>query len=335
MVKKRHSLFNPILYWSLLGLSVGTIGAIIYQGVSDQLATIEHERSIIVMKELSNKPRQLQLACEILNKYPRETRALKVAVQLSRIPGWDKRLKILSPIFDPEPETKRLLSTRMGAWRLLEARYRYACEHWQRAAHLFEERSTGGLIHEDSMRLIRALLKCKRPAKAWRFTLRMTKQNPDLHLLILKAMIAEKSELVRPLACDIALSCLQQPRSEFKILALTAELQTDHAELASALLGTTLSQISTKKLQTRRALLNKEIASHWVKKLIEFKKIHGQIVPQNVPKNLINPWGQPYVLDRRSEHLITRMGSHKKSPLMKVAIKEEKRKTAPQTLKNP
>jgi hypothetical protein len=327
MSKAQSAFFLPIV-----AVGVAFAAFLIYEGVTEKFEGIDLERSVKEMKSLGSQSEGYSRALEILLKHPKEARALDYAMRFSRPPGAELQLLKLKSIFDPPANVERPLFTRIDNWRLLEARYRLAAGHWERAATLFEERwAQKSLQSGDLPRFISALIKIKKSEKAWKIALIQGKERPDLMLTILDQLKAEESPFVRPLACELALSCFSHRAPSVQACKLIHALKMDQVQLASLLMGTTLSKIDSKELKELRVEVHKVMAKMWTEKLIALRKSRGHLVPQDLTPDLLNPWGRPYKMDRRCEFMVTVAGLSGKLEKWSL-IEVKKAKIAPKTV---
>lgn len=310
---------NTLIY-PLAFSAVAAIGVFIYVGVTDTFETIEYERELGALKALGDKKDQLDKACEILLKHPESTQALETVTAHSVVPGWEDSLGALTPLFDPPPSKPRLDLTYYGDWRLIEARYRSYKKDWKRASQLFEERAQSTKLNgSDSRRFINALIHNKEAEKAWRYSLQMRARFPDLQQSLLAVMIESDSPFVRPLACDLALSCLEQKHPEKASQKLIETLIPKRPKLAASLLGTSFLSLQNKAMNQLRLKAHKQLTDQWRGQFQKVLKERGQLVPQDIEAH-VGPWGQPYRFNRQVTQLIVQQSPSPNGPRLSVNV---------------
>ncbi|MDF1662979.1 MAG: hypothetical protein P1V97_14485 [Planctomycetota bacterium] len=315
MSKTSNAFFYPLVFSVFL-----VAGLIIYTGISDTFQSIEYERELKALHATANKKDQLDQACAFLLKHPESTQAIEMVRQQSAVPGWESSLGKLAPLFDPAQSDQRFSFTYLGDWRIVEARYRCYKKNWSRAWHLFEERyQTETLIPSDSRRFIEALIQDEKSEQAWRYSLEMRVRFPDLQNKLLAVMIAEKSPFVRPLACDLALSCLEQNNPERRAIKLLEQLLPSHESLASSLLGSTFHSLGSNTMNQLRLKTHQQLTKNWLRRFQTIVKDRGFLVSQDIEPH-VGPWGQPYRFDRQLKNLTVRQDSRANGRFLSVPI---------------
>lgn len=333
MSKTSGAFFYPLVFSAF-----SLVGVIIYFGVSDTFENIQYEREVKALQATTNKKDQLDQACALLLKHPESSQAIELTRLHSGVPGWESSLAMLAPLFDPPGSEQRLSFTYLGDWRIVEARYRAYKKDWARASQLFEERyQVETLIPSDSRRFIEALIQDQKAEQAWRYSLEMRARFPDLQNKLLAVMIDKKSPFVRPLACDLALSCLEQSTPTRHAKKLIEQLLPSHPRLASSILGSSFNSLKNKDMDQLRLKTHEQATKVWLNRFQEILKKRGHLVPQDIGPH-VGPWGQPYRFDRRIKNLVVNQTPQAHGPALSLpipALNNEKLKKAPKKPSSP